>query len=650
MAVQAHQRPPVGDRGAWWWWVPRLLFVVGAVGLVVVSASGWSLTVLYVALAFFGLVSAFFVGRQVWLGHRAGPWLVPTGLALSVAGVATLIVYAWVRLDVLPLLGAVLLVLGLGWLVEAWRTARSPGSRRHLLFWGIASLVLCTVLAAFAVVGLGQARGGWYVARLVILGVALFVVLPIGLNLLSEYGLRRLAGRNDAAHGKTRFAVQAGTVVLAVAVMFIVFLLSREWILTAIVAASVVFLILAIVSNTHADVALVLAGLALIGAAPPEHPMPGALTAVDANTLVVLGDSYMSGEGSSSYFAGTDDAGGNQCRRAPSAYAVRVATDRFDHVAFLACSGARTYHVISRQDDPDHAKGQTGEPGTQIDQMKELKLRNPAFQPALVVVGLGGNDAGFGTLVETCLAPGDCSTQRGRFEGNLPNVERALIATYASLQRAFPRVPIVVVPYPEPIADVQRCNGVALTKNERDFIREFIGQLNDKLGSAASTAGVAYAAEMKDSLAVSVRQLCGTSKNKAGINFVDVLSVNGVTSQRFNPARWLHNSMHPNNRGHDAMLQAFALWLDANPSALDRQKAGPARLIQPSAAADAVAAPAPQCSMTDASETRCQTLTRQWALGQVAGRAWVLVPVLAGLLLVWAASIAVLSVLRRRHV
>jgi hypothetical protein len=52
--------------------------------------------------------------------------------------------------------------------------------------------------------------------------------------------------------------------------------------------------------------------------------------------------------------------------------------------------------------------------------------------------------------------------------------------------------------------------------------------------------------------------------------------------------------------------------------------------------------------MTGGTEIRCQTLTRQWALGQVASRAWILVPLLVALLLVWAASIAVLSSLRRR--
>jgi hypothetical protein len=190
-----------------------------------------SLTALYVALAFFGLISAFFGGRQVWLGHKTGPWLVPTWVALSVAGLATLITYRWVKLDVLPLLGAVLLVLGLGWVVEAWRTAARPGSRRDLLGWGIASLGLCIVLAALALVGLGSARGAWYITRLIVLGVALFVILPISLNLLSEYGLRWLANRKSTLQAGARsapFYVPAGTVALAVVAMFVVSILRRR--------------------------------------------------------------------------------------------------------------------------------------------------------------------------------------------------------------------------------------------------------------------------------------------------------------------------------------------------------------------------------------------------------------------------------------
>ena len=60
MATHEHRRPPAVDRGDWWrWWVPRLLFVAGAVGLVVVSASGWSLTALWFTAVFLLIMVRF---------------------------------------------------------------------------------------------------------------------------------------------------------------------------------------------------------------------------------------------------------------------------------------------------------------------------------------------------------------------------------------------------------------------------------------------------------------------------------------------------------------------------------------------------------------------------------------------------------------
>ena len=640
------------------WWVPRVLFVIGACVLVWVSASGASLGWLYAALTFFGVVSAVFVGRQLLHGQRPGPWLIPTGAALSLLGLVTLASYPLLEFDALPLVGAVLLVLGLGWLVEAWRTA-SPGTgpRKALLKWGFGSIGGTVVLAAVAVIGLGAATGTGFVLCLILLGAALLVVLPIGLNLLSEYGLRWLSEvRHRHARvgrsGPAPLIVPAGILILVLAALFVAGLALADWVLTAIVMAFVILLIVAIVSNTHADVAMVLASLALIGAAPPAQPVPEALTAVGSNTVVVLGDSYMSGEGASTYFTGTNDAGGDQCRRAPSAYGVEIATasHRFDQVVFLACSGARTYNVIGA-DEGNHTRVQPGEPGTQIEQIKRLKQRNPGFRPALVLVGLGGNDAGFATLGEMCLAPGDCSEQRSLFEDNLPDVERALRATFDSLKLVLPGVPILAIPYPQPIADRKRCDGIALTRSERTFIRGFVDKLDGAIQSAATSAGIGYVAAMKDSLQNRNLQLCAVRKSEAGVNFVDVLSVDGLASQRFNPTKWIHNSLHPNERGHAAMRDALVTWLGDNRITLAELATRSSQPDggTPTASTQAVTEPDPPCSMTGPGDRNCQVQARRWEIRQLTDHGKVmLIGGLLGLVLIWAAGMAVLSVYRRR--
>ena len=66
---------------------------------------------------------------------------------------------------------------------------------------------------------------------------------------------------------------------------------------------------------------------------------------------------------------------------------------------------------------------------------------------------------------------------------------------------------------------------------------------------------------MQKSLADAHLQLCDQDNDKRpGINFIGLRSVGGFAEQRFNPKNWYHNSLHPNERGHAAMLQVFEQW------------------------------------------------------------------------------------------
>ncbi|MEV0411744.1 SGNH/GDSL hydrolase family protein [Streptomyces sp. NPDC050448] len=633
------------------WWGPRTLFVVGAVVLVVESSRGVPLPELYLALGFFAVCSAVFVGRQLGLGHERDPgghsprWLLCAAALLSIFGVAALVAHlAGLAWDALPLVGSVLLLLGLGWFVEVWRGAEPGRPRPALLVWGAALMAATALAAVVAALAMPKAKGSLFAVLLIILGVALFVFLPLGLNLLSEWGVRQLhARRSDPGTGAgVRVVAFLGLAVVVLAVLFVVALWYLDWVLAAVLVAVALVLLLAIVSNTHADIALVLAGLCLLAAAPLEYPAPQTLSPTGGQrVLVAMGDSYMSGEGAGSYFEGTDDGGGNECRRSPSAYAVGLtsAGRGFDRMLFLACSGARTYNV-NPGSGPGPFRRQPGEPATQIDQLKSLAS---SFHPALVIVAVGGNDAGFAILGEACLAPGDCETRKPVFVNNLPKVREDLVATYRSLRQAVPAdVPIVAVPYPQPIAAAGSCTGVALTKTERDFIRAFVERIDTTMHEAADTAGITYMAEMKDSFATHRLQLCERRKGAAGVNFVDIETVNGLASQRFSPAKWLHNSLHPNERGHAAMRDTFTTWLDSHPELLTpRTPTG-----REQAKVVAAAEPEPLCGMTDiAVSAHCKVQIRAWELEQVRkGWPWLLL-VLFALAVLWAASIAVFSLL-----
>jgi GDSL-like Lipase/Acylhydrolase family len=255
--------------------------------------------------------------------------------------------------------------------------------------------------------------------------------------------------------------------------------------------------------------------------------------------LVALGDSYMSGEGAATYFAGTDEGGGNGCRRAPTAWAVIAGqqSPRFDGVDFLACSGARTYHVRTDDDGTlpkPHA--QKDEPGTQLGQYEQHRGR---YIPEMVVLSLGGNDAGFGAIGRMCVAPGDCSEQQDLWLNGLDRVEENLRATYREVRDAFPGVPVVVVPYPDPLYDgdeaaaqgrraaasrsAVRCAQVSLTAGERAFIEVFLHELNRRIHDAATDAelGFTYLAGMERALADAGLQLCDPlNAGRPGLSFI----------------------------------------------------------------------------------------------------------------------------------
>lgn len=644
--------PTGGGWGVLIRWGPRLLFLAAAIVLTTQSARGAPRSELNWALGFFAACSLLLAWRQLARGNDPDAAGSPARLligagAVLCAGGATMLILSrtGVEADTLPLVGSVVLVLGLGCFVELWRQQDDralllPGA----LLLGIVGIVLVVVLLVLRGGGNGLSTG-----LLVALGVAVLVCLPLGLNALSEWGLRALSG-HWAEEGRRGPLVLsgglAGAVVVAGATGFAVWLASHDWVLTAILVGSVLVLLVAIVSNTHADVALVLAGLCLIAAAPPEQPAP---PPGGNRVLVAVGDSYMSGEGAGTYIENTNDAGGDHCRRAPSAYAVKIAAQdsRFDGLRFVACSGARTFHVIADADDR-RAHPQRGVPDTQIDQLKKM---GSSLHPALVIVSIGGNDAGFSTVGEACIAPGPCETQKSLFEGNLDSVKDAVAATYLSLRRALPAdVPIVAVPYPQPIADGVKCSGVALTTAERAFIRDFVHKLNMKVEEATREAqGIFYLKKMEDTLADHHLQLCDRKKRAAGVNFVGLKSVNGTSVQRFNPAHWLHNSLHPNERGHEAMRATFEDWLKEKPKLLE---GGPATekpdTSLPAPERGAVEKPDPQCPLAQINRSKCQLALRDWEMRQITNRWPVLLAVPLLLLVVWAAVIAGLACCRRQ--
>jgi hypothetical protein len=331
----------------------------------------------------------------------------------------------------------------------------------------------------------------------------------------------------------------------------------------------VAFVVLVAASDSDSVEIIALLVIALIWAAAPRDVAedPGLAPVPGEPWFLALGDSYISGEGAGRYFEGTNDRRANECRRAPSAHPVLLADADLsgvpDRMLFLACSGALAVDLHGER------PGRT-EPRSQLELLAEaveggdLDLDDLAF----VLVSVGGNDAGFGEIGAACVLPGNCAAIGHRFLEGLGRVGDRLDAAYGELADALPdHTRVLVVPYPVPLAD-RGCWWSSLAEAEVRFITAFVGHLNRVVVTTAEDHGFEVVAPVVDALAGAGLRVCdGDRPWGSGMNFIGLNPTSGDLVDVLHPRGWIHNSLHPNERGHRAMLAAVAGWLvDPEPS------------------------------------------------------------------------------------
>ena len=467
------------------------------------------------------------------------------------------------------------------------------GPPRH----GLTVMVICAI--AFAI-GVGLCLLAWAP----LLGLALLALLaaPVGLTLFSEHVERTRPAWRPRGTRVAPLSVLVGALLLwTVAGVPLLF--------TAALVLALAVLVGAIASSTQADVLLVAAVVALVWAASPRdvEREPSIEPGTRQPTLVALGDSYMSGEGAQTYFEGTNNAGVNECRRSPTAYAHRVVTERPEsglrRLAFLACSGDETADLRARQLGP-----------------LEALVREGGADVRLVVVSIGGNDAGFSTIGAACLAPHSCVERGQRWLADLRRVAKNVRAIYREIRTVVgSEVPVLAVPYPEPIRP-EPCGYSLLARDEHRFISGYVRQLNRAIEWAADAAGFAYLREMSRAFSPPHRlRICDAPRDDIGVNFIALRSVEGVVDANVDPGNWIHNSLHPNERGHARMAAVLDAWLEEHGD----DPAGSAPAAEPAAFA-----PAPLSEVTGDAERSfcggrsepawCDRDDGDWAITQVA--------------------------------
>ncbi|HEY7072664.1 MAG TPA: GDSL-type esterase/lipase family protein, partial [Acidimicrobiales bacterium] len=454
-------------------------------------------------------------------------------------------------------------------------------------------------LAGLGAAALGQSRGWWAFWLAVLLA-------PIGIALVSELGLHGLAHHSLL---RSLSLAGAGVVLLAVGVGGLVAAgLDPTYVL--VLGAFLVVLMVGIAARSNTDVVFVVIVAAVVWTLGHRSvPEPTALSpGADDDVVVALGDSFISGEGADEFFDGTNITGINTCRRAPTAYPVTTVTERGvvdvpDKLAFLACSGAKTADI-----DP------------QVDQLVE-RLGPPDDDIAFVLLSVGGNDALFGTIGRACLLPVDCTVLEPAVLANLASVESSLDDLYARLADRLGDVPVVVVPYPDPLAP-HGCAESAFSDAEHEFLHSFAGSLDAVVSRSAARAGFPVVDTMPDALAG--LRLCDGPADEVGVNFLGANSVSGTLEQSLNPTRWVHNSLHPNARGHEAMRSALGAWLAGSPDLrpTPAEPSAPTRVSSPDAT----------CAghIGDALNDCANQWTSRHAAAYVLTRGWILLPTLLG--------------------
>lgn len=196
----------------------------------------------------------------------------------------------------------------------------------------------------------------------------------------------------------------------------------------------------------------------------PEAPFPHPVG------YVALGDSYSSGVGTGIY-----DPASGACARSPQSYPSLWAAEHHPaSVEFAACSGAKTADVLA----------------TQIS----------ALQPGtdLVTITIGGNDAGFAPVLQTCTAATSDHTCTAAVDA-AEAFERSVLPdrlahTYAAIRHASPHARVIVLGYPRLFDLAPGCTdplGPNLTR--RTKLNQGADVLNNVIHTVSGQSGFSFA-------------------------------------------------------------------------------------------------------------------------------------------------------------
>ena len=200
------------------------------------------------------------------------------------------------------------------------------------------------------------------------------------------------------------------------------------------------------------------AAFALLAAASP---------AAAGERYVALGDSYSSGTGTREYYDTT-------CERSNYSYAKIIDVERANtDVVLAACGGARTGDVINTQS------------------------ASLTTDTKWVTITIGGNDAGFSSVITECAQPGwmsNCNgaidTAQGYIRNTLPG---RLDLVYNKIKSRSPTAKVIVLSYPRLFMGVDCNAGTWFSGDEMTRLNATADLLRDVTRGRAVAAGANFA-------------------------------------------------------------------------------------------------------------------------------------------------------------
>ncbi|MGJ3191237.1 VWA domain-containing protein [Paenarthrobacter sp. FR1] len=292
-------------------------------------------------------------------------------------------------------------------------------------------------------------------------------------------------------------------------------------------------------------------------------------TLQDFKNIVVLGDSYSSGEGAGTpdrpYFLVGDQK--EQCHRTKNQYANWLFSP--ERVRILACSGATTFNVYG-----------TGQHGEQNQLVQLAKMLDTGYRPDAVFLSISGNDIGFSQIAMSCAESalidkalrenplaycpaspnsGALYTATRQLIDSVPDQVRKTLVRTAGVfeERGAETPPIIVLQYPELLARDKgqplKCTGdhpfqtLILSAAFSDFA------LTQSRLNTALELGVAAAKREKVPAYVARTQRAippGHNLCSSDPWFVPVTLKDRDSSE----------NVHPNTQGHQAMAAAINTW------------------------------------------------------------------------------------------